>query len=155
MKPSEFKKHPDISPGRKALYYTGLGLMALGLVLFLTGFLSAVSSFGDIERSLRGMPSLFSLPFIGVVLIIIGSLLRAAGAKGLAGSGILLDPDKAREDLHPYTHAAGGMVQDAVKGYREAEGKEAPKTMVKVRCLNCRALNDENAKFCSQCGQTL
>ena len=155
MKTSEFRKHPEISPGRKALYYAGMGLVGLGIILFLGGFLSAVSSFGDFGRGWERLPRGFSLPFIGVVLVIIGGFLRAAGARGLAGSGILLDPEKAREDLHPYTHAVGGMVQDAVKGFRESSGDNAPAEGVKVRCPHCRALNDETAKFCGQCGQAL
>ena len=47
------------------------------------------------------------------------------------------------------------MVQDAVKGFRESSGDNAPAEGVKVRCPHCRALNDETAKFCGQCGQAL
>jgi len=155
MKHEEIKNNPEISPGRKSLYYLGLGMMALGFLLFLIGFVSLASSFGDLSGPGFGMPRGVSLPFVGVALILVGSILRGVGARGLAGSGVLLDPQKAREDLNPYTHAAGGMVQDAVKGFKEAAGASSPREVVKLRCPGCRALNEENAKFCSQCGQAL
>jgi len=155
MKHDEIKNNPEISPGRKALYYLGLGLMALGFLLFLIGFVSLASAFGDLSGMGFGTPRGILLPFVGVVLVIVGGVLRGVGARGLAGSGVLLDPRKAREDLNPYTHAAGGMVQDAVKGFKEAAGASSPREVVKLRCPGCRALNEENAKFCSQCGQAL
>ena len=155
MKHDEIKNNPEISSGRKALYYLGLGLMALGFLLFLIGFVSLASSFGDLSGMGFETPRGISLPFVGVVLVIVGGVLRGVGARGLAGSGVLLDPRKAREDLNPYTHAAGGMVRDAVKGFQEAAGSASPQEVVKLRCPSCRALNEENAKFCSQCGQAL
>ena len=35
-------------------------------------------------------------------------------ARGLAGSGVVLDPEKARTDVEPWTRMAGGMVGDAL-----------------------------------------
>ena len=32
---------------------------------------------------------------------------------------------------------------------------ENPKPQIRVRCRNCRALNDEDAKFCDECGAKL
>ncbi len=149
-------KQEGLQPWRKGLYYLGMVLVVLGVILFLIGFLSAVFSFGEPMSLGGGLPTGFAMPFIGVVLAIIGGFLRHVGARGLAGSGMVLDPDKAREDLNPFTRAAGGMVQDAVKGFREAAGDKAEaKETVKVRCPSCRALNDEEAKFCNQCGQGL
>ncbi|MDD4081302.1 MAG: zinc ribbon domain-containing protein [Eubacteriales bacterium] len=156
MKPSEFSKRPDISAARKALYYTGLGLVVAGIATFLIGFVSVAVSFGrPMDMFAQGQGTSFILPFAGIVMAIIGSVLKNIGARGLAGSGVVLDPRKAREDLHPYTHAAGGMVQDAVKGFKAAAGEGTPVEVVKVRCPNCRALNDEDARFCGQCGQAL
>jgi rRNA maturation endonuclease Nob1 len=45
------------------------------------------------------------------------------------------------------------MVKDAAEGFRQAGGEaQAP---IKVRCGHCRALNDEEDKFCGQCGKAL
>ena len=34
--------------------------------------------------------------------------------RGLAGSGVVLDPEKAREDVEPWSRMAGGVVKDAL-----------------------------------------
>lgn len=156
MKYKEMKDHPEISPGRKSLYYAGLGLTALGILLFLIGFVSSIASFGAPMGMMEDLPGNFALPFVGVVLAMVGGVMQHIGARGLAGSGVLLDPEKAREDLSPYAHAAGGMVQDAVKGFKAAADEPAPpREVVKLRCPACKALNEESAKFCNQCGQAL
>ena len=81
--------------------------------------------------------------------------MRGVGARGVAGSGLTLDPERAREDLKPYSHLAGGMISDALGEIRKS-GVDSPRAVVvKVKCARCRALNDENAKFCSQCGAAM
>lgn len=134
----------NIPEERKTLYYLGAGLMVIGFILFISVFFTIF----------RGGPGSFTIGPIGFVLIIIGSVLRGIGARGLAGSGVVLDPQKAREDLEPYTRAGGGMIKDAL----EETGLTRPdnyEPQVKVRCRSCQALNDETAKYCNQCGEEL
>lgn len=99
---------------------------------------------------------------IGMILILIGGAMMNVGAAGLRGSGVILDPHGAREDLKPYSQASGGMLDDALGSSEIAgrvidrldDGKEkAP--VIQVRCRECRALNDEDAKFCDNCGASL
>jgi hypothetical protein len=75
--------------------------------------------------------------------------MRVVAARGVAGSGIILDPKKAREDLSPWSSMAGGMIKDAMDETEIHTKKE----IVKVRCRNCSELNDEDAKFCKNCGE--
>ena len=79
------------------------------------------------------------------------------GARGAAGSGILLDPDKAREDFKPYTEAAGGMINDVMENIDSIHHTEPSerKEVVRIRCLSCGTLNEEDAKFCKSCGKTI
>ena len=77
------------------------------------------------------------------------------GARGAAGSGLILDPEKAREDLNPYTSAAGGMINDALKEVEILNPKSDGKDLIKVRCQSCKELNDEDAKFCKNCGKEI
>lgn len=155
MKYQEFKGSKDISPQRKVLYYGGMALIAIGLLLFLSVFLSTATSFGNPAAFDIG-PTFMLRSIIGIILIIAGGFLRSIGARGLAGSGVVLDPQRAREDLSPYTGAIGGMARDAVDAFKangtETSG-EAPQVM--VRCRQCKALNREDAKFCDQCGEEL
>lgn len=150
------KQPPRISPERKAVYYAGLGMMALGILLCVAGFYRFAS--GGLSMAgfgaTGGIPSGFGMFGLGMLLMAAGAVLRGIGARGAAGSGLVLDPEKAREDLHPFTHAAGGMVRDAVDAFR-GDAPAAAKEVVKVRCPHCRALNDEGDKFCGQCGAQL
>ena len=83
------------------------------------------------------------------------------GAKGAAGSGIILDPDKAREDLSPYSQAAGKMINDVVsevdllKGGKVDPGQDLPGQIIRIKCRECGGLNDEDAVYCKACGSKL
>jgi hypothetical protein len=37
------------------------------------------------------------------------------GSRGLAGAGVVLDPQQARKDLEPWSRMAGGMAKDALE----------------------------------------
>lgn len=52
----------------------------------------------------------------GMLLMIVGTVLKTIGVRGFAGSGVVLDPDKARDDLEPWAKMAGGMFKDAAEG---------------------------------------
>lgn len=145
----------EISRNRKALYYAGLLMMALGFIAFLSVFVNGLLAMNDPFSAFSGGPGFMVWGLAGFVLILAGALLRGIGASGLAGSGLKLDPQQAREELHPYTDALGSMARDAVDGYRKAGGTGEEEPRVMVRCRHCQALNREEARFCDQCGQAL
>jgi len=76
----------------------------------------------------------------GMVLIIAGAVIRGIGVRGLAGSGVILDPKKAREDVEPWARMAGGIVKDAVEEtglkINQTSGKEEMPFDEKLRRLN-------------------
>lgn len=152
-----------LSNGRKTAYYIGMGMTILGFILFISIFFSvfglmnrsmnSVNSFGPFET---GSGLSFGRPLIGMLLMIVGQLVMRVGARGAAGSGILLDPEQAREDLQPYTEAAGGMLNDVISNIDAFDKKEDSadtKEIIKVRCRGCGTLNDEDAKYCKACGK--
>jgi len=51
---------------------------------------------------------------VGMGLMIVGRMLAAIGSRGLAGSGVMIDPEQARKDLEPWSRMAGGIVKDAI-----------------------------------------
>jgi len=145
-----------ISQERKTAYYIGMGMMGIGFILFISVFFSAASFMNDPFGSSMG-PS-FESPVIGMVLMIVGSIIMNIGAKGTAGSGLLLDPKKAREDMKPFNEAKGGMINDVIgnidivdKMTNSCEARE----VIKVKCRSCGSLNDEDARFCKSCGKEL
>jgi hypothetical protein len=111
----------------------------------------------DLARP-SGIRSAIVRALIGLALIPSGLGLRRIGIRGLAGSLVILDPPRAKEDLEPWSRAAGGLVDAALSEVdlaREAAGRLAAKAEVRVRCPGCGALNDEKARFCDQCGKPL
>jgi hypothetical protein len=141
-----------ISNERKATYYLGGALQVVGGLMFASTFVIGISRIGDFSNFEGQMRQSAILAVGGMALLIVGGVVRGIGARGIAGSGLKLDPEQAREDLKPYAKLAGGLLHDTVD---ELKVPSTGATAVKVRCLKCRALNDEAAKFCSQCGSAV
>ena len=104
-----------ISPKRKTAYYIGMALMIIGGLLFISIFITAALNFGNFRNFDSQMSSSMIRAIGAVVLIIAGRLLMTLGVRGLAGSGVVLDPAKARKDVEPWARMAGGIVKDAVE----------------------------------------
>jgi hypothetical protein len=82
-------------------------------------------------------------------------LYRPCGrAAGLARSGAMLDPEQAREDLEPYTRMVGGMVKDALEEVKPGAG-EKPEKVIMIKCPACGKRNEDDSKFCQECGKQL
>lgn len=143
-----------ISQERKALYYIGMVLIVIGFILFI----SNIFTFGNYDVFFQGPSAFMARPLVGMICIIIGSILMNIGKKGTAGSGLILDPEKAREDLKPHSIAKGKMINDAIENIDIVKGmgkSQDSKEIIKIRCKNCGGLNDEDAKFCKSCGREI
>ncbi len=132
-----------ISEERKAAYYIGIGLSVLGFLLF---FSTCFLSVND-PRSVDPSRMVF-----GIVLVFVGSIISKVGSRGLAGSGVILDPDKAKEELEPYSRMAGGMLKDVMEEADIKVGGSEPEKIIMIKCRSCGKLNNEDAKFCQECG---
>jgi hypothetical protein len=160
-----------LSEGRKATYYVGMALTVVGFILFISFFFTVLKfiRMNTSPSSMLGNPDAFGMmgkiavagwlrALAGVIIIAVGAGLMRTGALGVAGSGLVLNPDKARDDLQPWAKMGGGLLGDAISESGILEKNPAPPEtgeVVRVRCPQCRALNDEKAKFCNQCGNQL
>jgi hypothetical protein len=145
-----------ISKQRKVTYYIGAGMMVLGFILFISVFFSAASMMNDPFGMSRTPP--FGNAIFGMVFIIAGGVVMNIGASGAAGSGLILDPDQAREDLRPFNEAKGGMINDVISNIDVIDkltNAHEEKEIIKIKCRGCGGLNDEDAKFCKGCGKEL
>jgi len=133
-----------IPQSRKFLYYAGIFITIIGFILFLSRFIIVFTG-----NAFNFNPM---ISFLGIILIIFGQFIRSVGAKGLAGSGIILDPEKARKDIKPYSKAMGGVIDDVLENIDKSEVK---KEIVKIKCRNCGTLNDEDSTYCKSCGEKL
>lgn len=143
-----------ISRERQATYYIGMGLMILGGMLFASTFVTFIAHFGDFSGFESRAKSDAARAFGGMALLIVGTIVRGIGARGLAGSGVVLDPERAREELEPYSRMAGGMVKDALDEADIRLGGASEKVIM-IRCASCGKLNQEDSKFCQECGKQL
>lgn len=138
----------QISSGRKTLFYVGRIMMGIGLVLFFSVFVTfAFADPWSLHDSNPMGPAI-----IGFILLFAGTLISTVGAHGKAGSGMVLDPEQAREDLKPFSRQAGGMLNDALVATNLKDHLSSAKEVVKVRCRSCSELNDEDAAYCKKCG---
>jgi hypothetical protein len=140
-----------ISEERKAAYYAGLVLMVIGVLLFVSVFVTGAMHFGDFSDFEAQSRSGMFRALGGMGLMVVGAIVRGIGARGLAGSGAVLDPEQARKDLEPFSRQAGGMLGDALdEAGLKYDGK--PERVVMLKCSACGKLSEEDAKFCRECG---
>jgi len=144
----------QISPERKGLYSFGLILQVIGGILFGVPFIYV--PFKLMSDDMPG-PGVMLVAFIGFGLIAGGGIMRGIAAKGVAGSGLVLDPEKAREDLEPWTRMGGGMVKDVLDeaDIKVGSGSSGPEKVIMIKCRECGKLNEEDSKFCQECGKPL
>lgn len=150
-----------ISPERKAAYYAGMGVTALGGCLFAAPFLTIpMIMIGAL--SFRAGPVAFLFAAIGFGCFILGGFLMNIGKVGLAGAGVILDPERAREEQEPLTRMRGGMVRDGLEeaGILDENGLKigrspAPEPIIMIHCRECGKLNEEDSKFCQECGSKM
>lgn len=169
----------DVPTWRRVVYHLGQLLILAGILLFLSVFLNffggMASLFGQATTPGPDVPDLDPAPMFGnifgsfarapfgLMLTWIGGALMALGRGGAAGSGLTLDPQGERRDEEPFNRARGGMIEDTLdasptlkRAITGQGARPAPaEPVVKVRCRNCGALNDETDRYCGQCGQLL
>ena len=144
----------QISEERRTAYYVGMALMILGGLSFASTFVTFAMHFGDFTNFEADARSNMFRAFGGMALMVIGSMVRKIGARGLAGSGAVLDPERAREELEPYSRMAGGMLKDALDE-ADVDLSGRPERVVMIKCTSCGTLNEEESKFCQECGKGL
>jgi len=148
-----------IPPERQTLYYAGMGLALLGVISFFSVFITGAMNFGNFQDFDGQVRSAALRGSGGMILMIVGNVLMSIAAKGLVGSGIVLDPEQARKDVEPWSRMTGGVLQDTLSEVdvvnKVVDQLQPAEQQIKVRCRSCKALNDENAKFCDQCGESL
>ena len=116
----------DLKSRGTRLYYRGVGLSAVGVILFLTGVLQ-LSGLADLGA---GKVVMAALAIGGAGCVMAGFAMMTAACCGLE-----LDE---REAAGASTPPTGGQA-----------------IAIRVRCRSCRALSDETAAACERCGEAL
>ncbi len=147
-----------ISGERQGLHKLGLTLQVFGgvgaIVCFFGFALGGMASSHSFGRDGNPMGWWIGFAVCGI-LAGVGRNMRTVAQRGLAGSGLVLDPERARDDLEPWARTGGGLVRDALDEAGVGAATEKTEAKIKVRCRGCRALNDEIDRYCGQCGKAL
>ena len=105
----------DVSLERKVAYYAGKILMIIGILTFVSTIVTGILNFGDFSSfGIGHVRSMGIRAVVGIALIFVGNIVSNIGARGIAGSGIILDPKRARRDVEPWARMGGGIVKDAL-----------------------------------------
>lgn len=149
----------NVSPARQIVHVLGTLLMVVGFISFASVFVTlGLDEYQGRTPSFREPRSEPLRAFGGMIVIAIGGILRAVGAQGIHGSGLVLDPKRARRELEPHSRQVGGMIGDALDEAGIVIGApEAPpvERVVMIRCTSCETLNEDGSKFCQECGAKL
>jgi hypothetical protein len=149
-------KNQEISDGRKFCYYFGMAMMGFGFLLFISFFFTASSvnlpdpremnqavrnndfeavregilqSGESVYRAQRRGAESFQTAVIGFLMIIGGGGLMQYGRLGAAGSGFVLDPERARGDVKPWSGMVGGVVSDVVNSFSKSQSENGSKDL--------------------------
>lgn len=103
----------QISAERKSTYYLGMVLIVIGGILFFSIFIRGVMHFGNFDNFETNPRSSMFRVFAGMALVILGGIISSIGTRGKAVSGVVLDPENARQEMDLFNRIGGGMVKDA------------------------------------------
>lgn len=142
---------------RNVLRVVGPLVFSLGLILMGVGIASFFQSFNAPPFS-RG-PDKFWMAFIGMPIMGVGGMICNFAYMGAVSRYVANETAPVGTDT--FNYVAKGT-KDSVRDVAEAigdglsqAGGSAESERVVVRCHKCNATNDEESKFCNQCGVVL
>jgi hypothetical protein len=129
-------RDPNESPRPwKVMKYVGSGIALIGFLLFFSVFISGAMNFGNFDNFEARTRNMSIRAVLGMFMIIGGGVLGGIAAKQGRNAG-----------------GESGPSNDGTWRFGSDQELAGP---IKIRCQKCRALNDEAAKFCDQCGAEL
>lgn len=158
---------------RRRLYLSGVATAAVGLFVLVTVLLSVARTFGDLSEFEGQAVSIATRALGGVVLVAAGFAVMTLTDNGLTNGFVeidaLRDDESSDDDAHndqnarhekrfdesspdaanvvdASTHESGGSERNSLSAMMPPEG---------FCCLACRAVNDQEARYCDQCGANL
>jgi hypothetical protein len=158
----------QIAELRRLIYHIGVVLITLGFLMIL-GTLFHVFSPGTRPAALPKLgkgaavpasgghdPALFILD--GVVIIVGAVVMKLSGS--VTHKALLVEKQEAAPMIKPESVLPDSAIDDSLSaastsGEIVTPDDQQPASIVKIRCLNCHTLNDESAKFCSECGNPM
>ncbi|MFW5838759.1 MAG: zinc ribbon domain-containing protein [Bacillota bacterium] len=142
---------------RKILRVLGPVVLIIGILLIISG-VSSLFAMGSQSQSsyFVGEPeprNNFSLPFIGIPLLFVGSVMSMYGYMGKVARYQASELAPVGKDVANYMM---DNTKDSVRGFAGAIGEglnqSSQTSSVQSRCSVCGNGLDEDSQFCDQCG---
>ncbi|KAA3607528.1 MAG: zinc-ribbon domain-containing protein [Planctomycetota bacterium] len=154
MKSERKLRHPRHQGAKSTLRVAGFGLLLVGGIFALIGFVDFFSSFNSM-----GPPTKFWCLFVGLPLAALGLGMVKAGYMGEVSRYVAGETAPVLKDT--FNYMAEGT-QDGVEDLAEAVGRglhgsraASQDAKVVLRCHKCNQDNDADSRFCKQCGASL
>lgn len=142
-----------MSPGaRLACRIAGISLIIIGLASFVyapIAVLSGMESFMSGASPIGPLVTFIIFGFGGIVCIGLGAFLTKLGFLRLASDLVATETSGAVE------HSSDAFGRGLGRGLHDSGTLSRGRDIVKVRCRECGFLEDEGAKFCSDCGKAI
>jgi hypothetical protein len=148
---------PPGSP-RLPIFYLGTAVSVIGVLLFLSVFVTFLANFGNFDHFDERARSSGFRALGGMVLMVVGGVIASAAGGKRVSSRLLRNVQQLRDqvqlnsparELPPVRCAYCSVENDAALSNCAACGAPLSK---KRRCAGCGTVNEPDAKFCNQCG---
>jgi Double zinc ribbon len=149
------------TPPRSPMFYVGNAVALIGVLLFLSTFVTFLMNFGNFANFENQVRSDGFRALGGMALIFIGTSMAGIGGGKIIGRRLVQNIEQLRDqiqlnapprELSPVRCTYCNVENDPKLS--NCTGCGAPLSK-KRRCAGCGTVNEPTAKFCNQCGAAL
>ena len=146
----------ELSRERKKKYKAGAVLIFLGGLLFLSYFLDIIFfilNVDDARSAFDETRNMWLRALLGMILMALGRMKQSRALTGLMKPNTNMDLEQYIEERKHLRKLKGKQLNDTLSEINLAKYLGTP--VIKIKCQNCSHLNDEEDKFCGDCGQKI
>ena len=154
----------DYSKTKKTFRTLGFIILPIGLVLSIIGFIDFFMSFNSMTQQKLFFCLFIGLPLtsIGIIFLILGFMKELNSFAASQSAPVHKDVinymlDGTREEVNKTINASNKIICPECKAENDKDALFCSNCghKLKIVCPKCKAENDADAKFCKNCGEEL
>ena len=154
----------DYSKTKKTFRTLGFIILPIGLVLSIIGFIDFFMSFNSMTQPKLFVCLFIGLPLtsIGIIFLILGFMKELNSFAASQSAPVHKDVinymlDGTREEVNKTINASNKIICPECKAENDKDALFCSNCghKLKIVCPKCKAENDADAKFCKNCGEEL
>lgn len=154
----------DYSKTKKTFRTLGFIILPIGLVLSIIGFIDFFMSFNSMTQPKLFFCLFIGLPLtsIGIIFLILGFMKELNSFAASQSAPVHKDVinymlDGTREEVNKTINASNKIICPECKAENDKDALFCSNCghKLKIVCPKCKAENDADAKFCKNCGEEL